>query len=130
MYVPKFWKAAGQESTLKVILDQALNSECYANEHKATHQVSFFALSSKLQILPSLILSPLLSVCRSTCRGQSTFDSPEISTKKPTVIWMRVVYKNLLEPATWKHFLLVMYFTDEAHEGLLRSMDSIAEIAI
>lgn len=42
---------------------------------------------------------------------------------------MRVVCKNLLFLTAWKHCLLVMYFTDEAHEGVLPSMYSIAEIA-
>lgn len=94
-----------------------------------TPSKKFCTVSSKMQIFLPLILSPLVSLCRSTCRGQSTFYSPEISTKKPAVIWMRVVCKNLLFPTTWKHCLLDMYFTDEAHEGVLPSMYGITEIA-
>lgn len=92
----------------------------------ATHRARSFVLFP--QNVGSC-LSPLVSVCRSTCRGQSTFESPEVSTKKPTVIWMRAVCKNIPFPTNWKRCLLVMSFTDEAHEGVLPSMYRVAEIA-
>lgn len=126
LYVPEFRKEIGQETTLKVILDRASNSVLQMKNTLSwsnTPSKRFCVISSKMQMLLPLILSPLsLSVCRSTCRGQSTFDSPEISTKKPAVIWMRVVCKNLLFPTTCKHCLLVMCFTHEVHEGVLPSM--------
>lgn len=130
--VPVSWKAVSQESALKVILDKHSNSKRYGKWRilpgVATRQARTFVLLPQ-NAGSSLSLSPLVSVCQSTCRGQSTFDSPEISTKKPTVIWMRAVCKNIPFPTNWKHCLLVMSFTNEAHEGVLPSMYSVAEIA-
>lgn len=42
---------------------------------------------------------------------------------------MRAVCENIPFPTNWKHYVLVMSFTDEAHEGVLPSMYSAAEVA-
>lgn len=143
-YVAVFWKVFSQESSegritqalgLNVVADWqcCINGCISALSKKICKMLRSFHCSLKN---PFLSLSPLASVSQSTCRGQNTFNSPEVSTKKKkihpnnTVIWMRTVCKNTVFPVIWKRCLLVMSLTDEAYDGVLPSVCSFAKMGL
>lgn len=99
-YVAVFWKVFSQESSegritqalgLNVVADWqcCINGCISALSKKICKMLRSFHCSLKN---PFLSLSPLASVSQSTCRGQNTFNSPEVSTKKKkkstqTTLW-------------------------------------------
>ena len=90
-----FWKVFSQESSegritqalgLNVVADWqcCINGCISALSKKICKMLRSFHCSLKN---PFLSLSPLASVSQSTCRGQNTFNSPEVSTKKKKTFW-------------------------------------------
>lgn len=136
-YIIVFWKVFSQESSeghITLRLNVMAEWWCCINVCISALNKNFCKMLKNFHCFlknPFLGLSPLASVSQSTCRGQNTFNSPEVSTKKNpnnTAIWMRTVCKNIVFPMIWKHCLLVMSLTDEAYDGVLPPVCSFAKM--
>lgn len=93
--------------------------------HSNTLSKKFCSLSSKVQVLPS---ARSCQFAEAPAGVRVLLIHQKFPPKNPTVIWVRAVCKNKPFPTNWKYCLLATFFSDEAHEWLLPSMYSVAEI--
>lgn len=126
-----FLKAVSQESPLKVVLDKHTNSECYVwqmgNALGVSKQASFVLCPHKCRFFPQPQPSPV-SLPKHLQGSEYFWFTRSFHQKSPLwFVWEQFVKTDFFlrtgKAAFWS------CLTGEAHEGVLPSMYSVAEIA-